>query len=93
MKDTCAALEDFRSNAGSLAGDPPPAGAEPAQWSTATKDLNDAVAALDEPCKSNNAATFEQAFHRVHESFHNLTQLAGGGQKHADDKPHDEHKM
>jgi hypothetical protein len=88
MKDTCAAMADFQANADALAKAAPPAGADAAKWGAGTKDLTDAVVALEATCKSNDAAAFEPAFHRVHEGFHVVMELSAG--KHGE---HADHKM
>ena len=90
MKDTCAAMPDFQSNADALAKATPPANADAAKWTTGTKELTDAVGALDATCKSNDAAAFEPAFHRVHEGFHAVMELSGG--KHDEHGEHAEHQ-
>ena len=56
MKITCAAMADFTTTAAGVA----------------SKDLVDAVTALDGTCKANDAATFEPAFEKVHTTFHKL---------------------
>lgn len=89
MKDTCAAMPDFQSNADALAKATPPTGADAAKWTTGTKELTDAVVALDATCKSNDATAFEPAFHRVHEGFHAVMELSSG--KHGEHGEHAEH--
>jgi hypothetical protein len=91
MKDTCAAMTDFQSNAEALAKATPPAGADAAKWTTGTKELTDAVGALDATCKSNDAMAFEPAFERVHTGFHAVMELSAG-EKHREGE-HAEHKM
>jgi len=76
MSDTCAALPDFHAQADALAKSTPPTTANADTWTTATKALVDAVAALDTTCKSNDAAQFETAFAKVHDSFHALMEAA-----------------
>ncbi len=67
MTDTCAAMADFTSTAAAVG----------------SKDLADAVTALDGTCKANDAAAFEPAFEKVHTTFHKLME---GGE-------HGEHEM
>ena len=76
MTDTCAALPDFHATADELAKSTPPTTANADTWTRATKALVDAVAALDSTCKSNDAAQFETAFAKVHDSFHALMEAA-----------------
>lgn len=90
MKDTCAAIPEFQTDADALAKATPPSGADAAKWSAGTKELTDAVTALGTTCKSNDLATFEPAFHRVHESFHGLMAIGGG--MDMKDMKHDEMK-
>ena len=77
MKDTCAALADFHTDADALAKATPPTGANADTWTTATKQLVDAVTGLDTTCKANDATQFETAFDKVHVSFHGLMGAAG----------------
>ena len=77
MKDTCAALPDFQADADAIAKATPPTGANADSWSTSSRQLVDAVAGLDTPCKANDAAAFEAAFQKVHDSFHGLMAAAG----------------
>lgn len=97
MKDTCAAIPDFQSNADALAKATPPSGADANKWATQSKELGDAVGALDASCKANDAAAFEPAFHRVHEGFHALMETGGGkhGEHHGKGEhgAHGDHKM
>ena len=76
MTDTCDALPDFHAAADALAKSTPPTTANADTWTTATKALVDAVAGLDSSCKSNDAAQFETAFAKVHDSFHALMEAA-----------------
>ena len=89
MKDTCAAIADFQTNADALSKAPAPAGADATKWTAGTKDLTDAVSALDVTCKANDATAFEVAFKRVHEGFHGL--LENG--EHHEEHGHAEHTM
>ncbi|HEY5952302.1 MAG TPA: hypothetical protein VIV40_42685 [Kofleriaceae bacterium] len=96
MKDTCAALPEFHADADAIAKSTPPTKANADTWTTGTRALVDSVKGLDPVCKANDAAKFEEAFHKVHESFHGL--MAAGGmmpeEKHegAEAGEH-EHKM
>ncbi len=77
MKDTCDAIPTFQADADALAKAPPPHGTDASLWANGTKELADAVAALDTTCKGNDAAAFEPAFERVHKGFHGLMAVAG----------------
>src|SRR3982751_5277861 len=78
MADTCGAIPQFTANADALVKATPPAGADAAMWSGKTKELADAVVALDGTCKANDATAFEPAFERVHVGFHAVMEAAGG---------------
>lgn len=78
MTDTCGALGEFHANADALVAVTPPAGADASVWSVKTKELGDAVGALDVTCKANDAAAFEPAFERVHNGFHAVMEVSGG---------------
>ena len=90
MADTCAAIPDFQANAAALESSKAPASAEPASWSTATKELTASVTALSGACKSNEAE-FETAFERVHTVFHAVMELGEAAGDHAGE--HTGHKM
>jgi hypothetical protein len=96
MADTCAAMTDFQSNADALAKTTPPQAADATKWTTGTKELADAVTALDASCKAKDATAFEPAFERVHNSFHGLME-SSGGEHHEEAEHHEggepEHKM
>ena len=95
MKDTCAALPEFHADADAIAKATPPEKANADTWTTSTRALVDSVNGLDPICKANDAAKFEEAFHKVHENFHGLMAAAGmGEEKHegAEAMQHD-HKM
>jgi hypothetical protein len=91
MADTCAVVPDFQSNADALAGSTPPPSAEPASWSTATKELTAAVGALGAACQANETE-FEAAFVRVHTVFHAVMELGEAKGDHAAGE-HGHHKM
>ena len=96
MKDTCAALPDFHTDADAIAKATPPTKANADTWTTATRALVDSVNGLDPVCKANDAAKFEDAFHKVHENFHGLMAAAGMmDEKHegAEGGAEHEHKM
>lgn len=76
VTDTCAALPDFDAGADALAKSTPPTTANADSWTTATKALVAAVHELDASCKANDAAQFETAFAKVHDSFHALMEAA-----------------
>jgi len=76
MQDTCGAVAEFRSDADALAKVQAPGDAT--AWTTKTKDLSDAVSALDATCQSKDATAFEIAFQKVHESFHAVMEASGG---------------
>ncbi len=90
MKDTCAAVPDFKTDADAVAKATPPTQANADTWTTGTRALVASVSELETTCKANDTAKFEDAFHKVHESFHGLMAQAGG--KHDEAGEH-EHKM
>ncbi len=73
MTDTCSAIADFQASATEVA----------------SKDLSDAVTALDTACKANDATAFEPAFEHLHTTFHKL--MEGGSHEHGE-HDHGEHK-
>ncbi|HEX5061777.1 MAG TPA: hypothetical protein VFV99_20560 [Kofleriaceae bacterium] len=77
MKDTCAAIPEFKADADALAKATPPEKANADTWTASTKALVDSVNGLDPVCQANDAAKFEEAFHKVHESFHATMAAAG----------------
>lgn len=85
MKDTCAAIPDFTAGVTAIAKAPAPAGADGTAWTNVTGELAAAIGKLDETCKANDAAGFEVAFQKVHESFHGVLGAAG----HHEEEPHD----
>ena len=89
MTDTCAAIGQFRADGDAIATSPAPSGGDAAAWSAGGKQLTDAVAALEKTCKANDAAAFEPAFERVHNTFHGLMGAASG--KHGE-HVHGEHE-
>ncbi|CAN5904310.1 hypothetical protein BH11MYX3_BH11MYX3_26550 [soil metagenome] len=91
MADTCGAMAEFQANADALAKATPPTGADVAAWSGKTKELTDAVGALDGTCKANDATTFEPAFERVHNGFHAVMEVSGGHKEGMSEDGHDEH--
>ncbi len=78
MPETCAAIGDFHAQADAVAKAAPPAGAKADTWAAGTKQLGDAVAGLDASCKGTDAAAFDAAFTKVHQSFHALLEAGGG---------------
>lgn len=90
MTDTCGAVPQFRTDADALVAVAAPAGADAAAWTTKTKELGDAVGALDVACKANDAAVFEPAFEHMHTGFHAVLDLSGGGHH---EEHHDHHNM
>ena len=91
MKDTCAALPEFKNAADAIAKATPPEKANADTWTAGTRALVDSVAGLEPPCKANDTAKFEAAFHKVHESFHAL--MAAAGVEHEAKAGEHEHKM
>lgn len=77
VKDTCDASGEFATRADALVQLAPPQGADPTRWAATTRELREAVTALDAACKTGDAAGFEPAFHRVHEGFHAVMEAAG----------------
>jgi hypothetical protein len=86
--DTCAALGDFQSGADAIAKAAAPAGASADTWAAGAKELVTAVAGLRDACAHRDQqAAFEDAFAKVHESFHHL--LEASGAMHGE---HEEHE-
>ena len=79
MADTCAALGELRTGAEAIARATPPERAEPADWKGSARELGEAVSALGETCKANDAGKFEPAFAAVHERFHAVLEAGVGG--------------
>lgn len=92
IKDTCAAVPQFKTAADEVAKATPPTKANADTWTAATRALVASVSALETACQANDSAKFEAAFHDVHESFHRLLEQAGGEQHEAGSGEH-EHKM
>lgn len=92
MADTCGAIPEMTTDADALAKATAPAGADAAKWATQTKELSDAVVALDGACKTNDATAFEPAFERVHNGFHAVMEAAGGHHEEHGEMGH-EHTM
>lgn len=84
--DTCAVIAQFQADADAIVAAPVPEGASPEAWSAGGKQLVEAVVALGETCKANDAAAFEPAFERLHTSFHHVMEAAsaqpGGHAEH-----------
>ena len=93
MKDTCAALPEFRADADAIAKATPPEKANADTWTTSTRALVDSINGLETTCKANDTSKFEAAFHKVHESFHGLMAAAGAGEKQDGAKAEHDHKM
>jgi len=89
MTDTCAAIPDFTAGVTAIATAAPPQGADSTAWNDGAGKLAAAVSALDEACKSKDAAGFETAFQTVHESFHGLMGLVMGEHEHAGSGHHE----
>ena len=90
MKDTCAAIGDFTTTADAVSKVATPANGDAAKWQAGTKELVDAVGALKATCDKPDEVAFEDAFHRVHEDFHAVAELAGGENEHHEEH-HEEH--
>ncbi|MBS1117974.1 MAG: hypothetical protein H6Q90_202 [Deltaproteobacteria bacterium] len=96
MADTCGAMAEFQTKADELTKATPPATADASKWTTGTKELLDAVTALDASCKAKDATAFEPAFEHVHNSFHGLLESTGGEHNEAGEHKEGgetEHKM
>ena len=107
MKDTCAAIPEFKADADAIAKATPPEKANADTWTASTRALVDSVGGLDASCKANDTAKFEEAFGKMHESFHGLMAAAGmmpegheAGEMHEGHEGHEageahehEHKM
>lgn len=105
MKDTCAAVPDFHADADAIAKATPPVKANADTWTSGTRALVDSVNGLEMTCKANDTAKFDEAFGKVHESFHAV--MAAGGMMpegkegehegmegmHHEGMEHGEHKM
>ncbi|MGE0867342.1 MAG: hypothetical protein AB7P03_02185 [Kofleriaceae bacterium] len=83
MKDTCAVVAELQVNAEAIAKVTPPTGADASKWANGSKELTDAVMALDTTCKSNDTVAFEPAFERVHNGFHAVMEASMEGGKSA----------
>ena len=90
MADTCGAMPEFQADADALAKVTPPTGADAAMWTGKTKELTEAVVALDGTCKANDATAFEPAFEKVHVGFHAV--MEAGGVKHEEHHEGAEHE-
>ncbi len=96
MADTCGAIAELQADADALAKAAPPMGADAAAWTGKTKELTDAVGALDGTCNGKDPTTFEPAFERVHNGFHAVMEASGGhkeGMEHDEHGEHADHKM
>jgi hypothetical protein len=93
MADTCGALAEFHADADALAKATPPAGADATAWTGKTKELTDAVGALDGTCKANDATAFEPAFERVHVGFHAVLEASGAPHDESHEGSDADHKM
>jgi len=77
-KDTCAAVPDFKTRAAAVKAAAAPAKADPAGWTSAGTDLEDAVAGLATACAGSDPAAFDTAFEAVHTRFHHAMELVMG---------------
>lgn len=78
VADTCKAIPDFKANADAIAKATPPRTAHADTWTTGTRALVDAVAGLEHVCSNpDQAVGFDEAFAKVHESFHKLLEASG----------------
>ena len=77
MKDTCASLPDYHADADAIAKATPPTTANADTWTTATRQLVDAVAGLDTACQTVDPAQFDPAFAKVHDAYDALSAAAG----------------
>lgn len=78
MADTCGAIGELHTRATDIADAAPPAGAVPGEWARSGKQLEQAVFDLATTCHANDAAAFEPAFAKVHDSFHHVMEVSGG---------------
>jgi len=92
VTDTCKAIPEFKSNADAVAKATPPRTANADTWTTGTKALVSAVAGLEHVCASpDQAVGFDEAFAKVHESFHKLLEASGampGGEAEGSEHEH-----
>jgi hypothetical protein len=72
IKDTCAAVPQFKAAADAVAKATPPNPTNADTWTTGTRALVASVNDLEAACKTNDAAKFEAAFEKVHHAFHYL---------------------
>lgn len=93
MADTCGAIGELESGADALTKRGAPGTVDAARWALGTSELSKAVGALKTTCATPDEATFEPAFHRVHEGFHAVAELAGGHDEHEPgSSSHNEHE-
>jgi hypothetical protein len=93
MKDTCAAVPDFKSTGDALAKATPPTKANADTWTAGTRALVAAIVDLEATCKANDATKFEAAFAKMHEAFHALMQAAGMHHGEHQGGEHGDHKL
>ena len=90
MQDTCSAVGEFKTDADAIAKATPPEKANADTWTTGTRELVASVAGLEQACgHQDQAAGFEDAFAKVHQSFHHL--LEASGAMHCEHCEHEEH--
>jgi len=82
MTDACAALAQFHGDAAAIVAAPAPSAATAAAWAEGGKQLAEAVNGLDAPCTAHDAAAFEPAFAKVHQSFHHVMEAAAEHGQH-----------
>jgi hypothetical protein len=87
IADTCSAIEPFKAAADSIGKSTPPVPTHADSWTTATRALVGTLDELAGVCAAKADATFDAAFTKVHEAFHELMRQAnaagGGGQSGA----------
>jgi hypothetical protein len=79
MKDTCAAIADFRTRGEAVKAAAAPANAAADAWSAAGAKLVSSVATLETTCAGTDQAAFDTAFSAVHDAFHHAMELGSGG--------------
>jgi hypothetical protein len=84
MKDTCGAIEQYKTYADAVAKATPPETANADTWTAGTRALVAAVGDLATACAGTNTTAFQTAFSKVHDAFHALMEAGatsgkGGG--------------
>ena len=89
MADTCSAIGQFHAGATAIVDAAPPKTGDAKAWASGGRELDAAVGGLDKACEAHDAAGFEAAFEKVHNSFHRV--MEAGGSSEAHEPEHHEH--